>query len=165
MNPSLLTALKKRLLTDLADCTLENRASEAETGTALRPIQIFIGDLPPKKRNPGTGDRLQEFFPCIVLTAVTGYAADGEDEAGVALVCGVYSAEDGDAEGAEMDLALLLSRIRQSLYPCSTYPLEQRYRLCPDSRGQFFVWEKSESQPRPYMQAVLMTHWRMKGLE
>lgn len=163
MNPFLLPSLKERLLTDLATLQLECRHAEATE--ERQAVQVFIGDLPPKKRKPGTIDPLQEFFPCIVIVPVAGQEDSGEAAVTVALVCGVYNAEDGDAEGAEMDMALLLSRVRQSLTPCLKEALDKRYRLTPDSKGRLFPWEKSDMQARPYMQATMMTQWRMKGLE
>ena len=170
MNPYLLTAIKNRLEKDLADLHLVWRAPAPEPdpvplATTPRPVQVFIGDLPPKKRRSGTVEPLDESFPCIVIAAVSGHWDGGEDMATVALIGGIYAPEEGDAEGAEMDMAVLFSRIRQSLFPCRKHPLEERYRLTEDTRGRLFPWEKSDMQPRPYMQATLLTHWRMKGLE
>jgi len=162
MNPFLLTALKKRLQDDLADLMLETRDGKDED--KRRPVQVFIGDLPPKKRAPGQTDPLGEYFPCIILVPTSGSLEDGEDATVVAVIFAVFCPEDGDAEGAEMDFALLLSRIKQSLRPCVTKPLEKRFRLIEDAKG-YFPWEKSDMQPRPYIQATMMTHWRMKGLE
>lgn len=166
MNPLFLPTLKARLLADLADLRLDWRGpvpdGEAEPS---RPVQVFIGDMPPKKRRPGDAEKPGDRFPCIVLAPVSGQTDGGEDAATVALIYGVYCGEDGDAEGAEMDSALLLSRIRQSLFPCLKSPLDRRYRLAEDAKGRLFPWEKSDMQPRPYVQATVMTHWRMKGLE
>lgn len=167
MSPFFLPALKARLLADLADLRLDRRVPDV-TGDApepSRPVQVFIGDLPPKKRRPGCPDKSDEPFPCVVLIPTSGQTDDGEDAVTVALVCGVYCGDAGDAEGAETDLAVLLSRVRQSLAPCVRLPLDRRYRLTEDAKGRLFPWEKSDLQPRPYIQATVMTHWRMKGLE
>lgn len=184
MNPLFLLALKKHLEESLADLTLESRDST----DAPRQVQIFIGDLPPKKRRPGssekkdtnglapsqmqgasggkaTPEKLDDYFPCVVLVPASGQLDSGEDVVTVAVIYGVYCPEDGDAEGAEMDHGVLLSRIKQSLYPCLKSPLDARYRLTEDAKGRLFPWEKSDLQPRPYIQSTLMTHWRMKGLE
>ena len=60
----------------------------------------------------------------------------------------------------------LMKAVRaEDLAPCLKEPLEARYRLTPDEKGRLFPWEKSDMQPRPYLQATVMTHWRMKGLE
>ncbi|WP_300908886.1 hypothetical protein [uncultured Desulfovibrio sp.] len=176
MSPFFLPALKARLLADLADFRLEGRGSspcrqdggQPRSATGRHPdrsVQIFIGDVPPKKRRPGDAEALDDPFPCVVLIPLSGQADGGEDAVTVALVCGVYCGEEGDAEGAETTLALLLSRIRQSLAPCLKTPLERRYRLTEDAKGRLFPWEKSDMQPHPYIQATVMTHWRMKGLE
>ena len=164
-----LPALKARLLAGLADLRLDWRDSapadaDAEAAPA-RAVRIFIGDLPPKKRGSGDTEALDDRFPCVVLVPLSGQTDSGEDAVSVALICGVYCGEEGDAEGAETDMILLLSRIRQSLAPCLKEPLEARYRLTPDEKGRLCPWEKSDMQPRPYMQATLMTCWRMKGLE
>ncbi len=164
MSPLFLPALKARLLADLADLRLDWRGS-GECVEPCRPVRVFIGDLPPKKRHAGDTDKLDDRFPCVLLVPVSGHSNDGEDAVTVALICGVYCGEEGDAEGAEMNLALLLSRIRQSLTPCLKTPLERRYRLTGDAKGRLFPWEKSDMQPRPYIQATVMTEWRMKGLE
>lgn len=134
-------------------------------GEPSRPVQVFIGDLPPKKRRPGDVEKPGEPFPCVVLIPLSGQSDGGEDAVTVALVCGVYCGDAGDAEGAESDMALLLSRIRQSLTPCRRDALDHRYRLTEDAKGRLFPWEKSDMQPRPYIQATVMTCWRMKGLE
>lgn len=166
MNPFFLPALKARLLADLADLRLDWRGSVPEgEAEPSRPVQVFIGDLPPKKRRPGDAEKPGEPFPCVVLIPASGQTDDGEDAVTVALVCGVYCGDAGDAEGAETDMALLLSRIRQSLTPCRKEALDRRYRLTEDAKGRLFPWEKSDMQPRPYIQATVMTHWRMKGLE
>lgn len=166
MSPFFLPALKARLLADLADLRLDRRGPDVtgETPELSRSIQIFIGDLPPKKRAVGA-ESVDEPFPCVVLIPASGQTDSGEDAVTVALVCGVYCGDAGDAEGAETDMALLLSRIRQSLTPCRAQPLDRRYRLTEDAKGRLFPWEKSDLQPRPYMQATVMTHWRMPGLE
>lgn len=161
-----LPALKARLLTDLAELRLALRPSAVSgSGEEFRTVQIFIGDLPPKRRRSGDTEALDDRFPCVVLVPLSGQTESGEDAVTAALICGVYCGEEGDAEGAETDMALLLSRIRQSLAPCLKEPLEARYRLTPDEKGRLFSWEKTDMQPRPYMQATLMTQWRMKGLE
>ncbi len=174
MSPFFLPALKARLLADLADLRLDRRApvSFSAPAPAARaasvdgfPAQVFIGDLPPKKRRPCDAEKPGEPFPCVVLIPLSGQTDSGEDAMTVALICGVYCGEEGDAEGAETDMALLLSRIRQSLAPCLKAPLDGRYRLTPDEKGRLFPWEKTDTQPRPYLQATVMTHWRMKGLE
>ncbi len=162
MNPFFLKAVKTRLETDLADLMLENRNGDQ---SSLRHVKFFIGDLPPKQRRTTEVESPEDPFPCVVIVPASGHGDGGEDVVSVALIYGIYCPESGDAEAAEMDHALLLSRIRQSLFPCCKAPLEQRYRLTEDTKGRLFPWEKSDMQARPYIQATVMTHWRMKGLE
>lgn len=156
MNPFLLLALKTHLLTNLDERHFVGKGPD--NVDSLQSAQVFIGGLPPQ--NPQ-----RESYPHVLIIPRQGHACQGETVVTVALVCGIYNPEPGDAEGAEMDMALLLSRIRQSLFPCVKCPLDSRYRLTEDAKGRLFFWEKTDAQPRPYMQATLMTHWRMKGLE
>lgn len=178
MGADFLLALKARLLADLADLRLDWRgpAVEGEEEPA-RAVQIFIGDLPPKKRRPALADKkeasagkpppekIDDYFPCIVLVPTSGQEDQGEDVVSVGVIYGVYCAADGDAEGAEIDHWVLRSRIKQSLFPCRKQALDDRYKLVKDEKGRLFPWEKSDLQARPYIQATLMTCWRMKGLE
>ena len=55
-------------------------------------------------------------------------------------------------------------RKERVFHPCVNKPLERQFKLVEDAKG-YFPWEKSDMQPRPYIQATMMTHWRMKGLE
>lgn len=153
MQSAFLTVLKKHLEQALKPLLLVRQ------GDTVRPTRIFIGDLPVKQTE-------RDDIPCVLLMPVSGYQQSGEACISVGLICCVYNNEEGDREGAEMDIALLLSTVTQALMPCVTAPLEHRYRLVPDSRTGFLLpWEKSDTQPRPFMQATLLSHWRMKGLE
>ncbi len=156
MNGCLLVALKKRLHVDLSAMSLLGSGTE---GAVIRPVHVHIGNLPPAR----SGDPAPQ--PFVLLAPVSGYLREGESTARVACVCSVYNPEEGDAEGAEMDMAALLSELARSLAPCCKMPLEGRYRLTPDEKGRLFPWEKSDMQPRPYLQATVMTCWRMKGPE
>ncbi len=164
MNPFFLKTLQKHLIERLADFRLEWRG-EGDAPDGYGAVRIHVGDLPPKQRRPGMVGRLADSFPCVVLVPVSGESVSGEDAVSVALVCAVFCGEEGDAEAVETDCALLLSRLRQALQPCLKQPLDQRYRLTTDDKGRLFPWEKSDLQPRPYLQATLMTRWCMKGIE
>lgn len=164
MNPFFLKTLQEHLTAMLADFRLEWRG-EGDAPEGYGVINVYVGDLPPKKRRPGTQGALADSFPCVVLVPVSGESLNGEESVTVALVCGVFCGEGGDAEGAETDCALFLSRLRQALWPCFKKPLDNRYRMAPDEKGRQFPWEKSDLQPRPYIQAAMMTRWCMKGLE
>lgn len=153
MQPAFITVLQKHLEQALASLPL---VRQNET---VRPPRIFIGDLPVKQTE-------RDDIPCVLLMPVSGYQQGGEAGISVGLICCVYNNEEGDREGAEMDIALLLSAVTQALMPCVTAPLASRYRLVPDPRTGFLLpWEKSDTQPRPFMQATLLSIWRMKGLE
>ena len=160
MNPFFLPALKKHLEADLVSLGLVGRGA-GEAPDTLRPVQVFVGDLPAKT----LGEHPADPFPCVLLVPGGGFTQDGEAVVTVGAICAVYSPENGDAEAVENELSLLLSGVAKSQWPCRNQPLDRRYRLCADSAGRYFVWERAEGQPRPYAQATLVSHWRMKGLE
>lgn len=58
MSPFFLPALKARLLADLADLRLDWRGEASSPAPAASvdgfPVQVFIGDLPPKNAAPAT---------------------------------------------------------------------------------------------------------------
>ena len=139
----------------LADLHLLGQTAE---GDAVQPVQVFIGDLPP----PENGWKP---FPCIILVPVNGYHEEGGETAVIALICCVYNPEPGDAEGAEQDLAILMSGITRVLGACRETPLKRRFQLVPDHRGRLLAWEKAETKPRPFLQAVMLSQWTMKGWE
>ncbi len=157
MNPALPLALKKALETALADLALERQGGRGK-GDAQRPARVFIGDLPAKKEEVHD-------LPCVLVIPAQGWEEGGESCATVGLVCCVYNGEDGDREGAEMDMALLINAATRALMPFRQTPLERKFRLVPDAEGRYLRWDKTDTQPRPYAQASLISHWRMKGVE
>ncbi len=154
MNTAILPALKKHLEEGLCVRLL----GQSEGGDAVTPVRVFIGDLPPpeKGRKP---------FPCIILVPLGGHHEGGMETATIALICCVYNPETGDAEGAEQDLARLLSDVTRVLGPFRESYLMRRFSLVPDSRGRFLYWEKAETKPRPFIQATMLSCWQMKGWE
>ena len=141
MNTRILPALKACLTDGLADLHLLGQTAE---GDAVQPVQAFIGDLPP----PENG---RKPFPCVILVPVSGHHEEGGETAVIALICCVYNPEPGDAEGPEQDLAILMSGIVRV--------------LVPDHRGRLLAWEKAETNPKPFLQAAMLSHWTMKGWE
>lgn len=119
MNTRILPALKACLTDGLADLHLLGQTAE---GDAVQPVHVFIGDLPP----PENG---RKPFPCIILVPVSGHHEEGGETAVIALICCVYNPEPGDAEGAEQDLAILMSGIARVLGACRETPLERRFQL------------------------------------
>ena len=65
---------------------------------------------------------------------------------------------EGDAEGPEQDLAILMSGIVRVLGACREMPLERRFQLVPDHRGRLLAWEKAETNPKPFLQAAMLSH-------
>jgi hypothetical protein len=158
--------LKERMETALAPLKLAGPPLEENGEQAICPPQVFCGDLPPKRRERGARD-----VPCVLLVPLAGHHEDGGDGsteavAVIALVCVIYNPEEGDAEGAEADLAALLSAITGALLPCAHgEPLGRRFVLAPDAKGRFLNWEKGQDQPRPYLQATMTSQWRYRGWE
>ena len=155
MNTRILPALKACLTDGLADLHLLGQTAEDD---AVQPVQVFIGDLPP----PENG---RKPFPCVILVPVSGHHEEWGETAVIALICCVYNPEPGDAEGAEQDLAILMSGITRVLGACRETPLERRFQLVPDHRGRLLAWEKAETNPKPFLQAAMLSHWTMKGWE
>ena len=121
MNTRILPALKACLTDGLADLHLLGQTAE---GDAVQLVQVFIGDLPP----PENG---RKPFPCVILVPVNGYHEEGGETAVIALICCVYNPEPGDAEGAEQDLAILMSGITRVLGACRETPLDGASSSCP----------------------------------
>ena len=154
MNTSILPALKTCLTDGLADLHLLGQTAE---GDAIQPVQVFIGSLPqPEASKP---------FPCVILMPVSGHHGGGVENICITLICCVYNPETGDAEGAEQDLAALMSGITRVLSVYREHPLHSRSQLVPDSRGKLLRWKKAETNPKPFLQAAMLSHWTMKGWE
>lgn len=154
MNTAILLALKKHLEGNL-NVRLLGQSLESD---AVTPVSVFIGDLPPPEKGRKT-------FPCIILIPVGGHHDGGIEAATIALICCVYNPETGDAEGAEQDLARLMSDTGRVLCSCRETPLQGRFILTTDSQGRLLPWEKTEMKPRPFTQAVMLSCWQMKGWE
>lgn len=157
MNPAMPLALKKALETALANLPLDRQGGRGKRD-GEGPARVFIGDMPPKK-----GEVYD--LPCVLVIPAQGWEETGEACATVGLVCCVYNAEEGDREGAEMDVALLINAVTRALMPFRQTPLEKKFRLVPDAEGRYLRWNKNDMQPRPYVQASILSHWRMKGVE
>jgi len=160
MIPLLLEALKKRLAAGLGDLALVRQCKD---GDKAGPPHIWIGDLPPKRSKEDWSA-----LPGVILVPLSGHLGDEGGEAEVALICVVYNPEDGDGTGAEYDLGHLLSRITRLLLEAletKGCPLDDRFILLPDKSGKVLPWQKSEQQPKPFMQATMVSTWKYKGWE
>ena len=165
MSALLHTSLKKHLAGALASLKL---AGQSENGDVVVAPQVFIGDTPPKRRN--TPERLAREIPCVVIIPLTGHSkvdnASVETKSVIALACVVYSPEEGDMEGAEADLANLLSAVTGALLPCSQgEPLARRFVLETDEKGRILPWVKADEQSRPFLQATMTSQWTFKCWE
>jgi hypothetical protein len=165
MSALLQKRLKEHLVAALAPLKLAGAPlPEENVSDASCPPQVFVGDMPPKRK-----DKTRD-VPCVVLIPLTGHheVEEGHTEAVsvIALVCVVFNPEEGDAEGGEADLAALLSAITGTLLPCAQgVPLAKRFVLEADSKGKLLSWVKGEEQPRPFLQATMTSQWRYKGWE
>lgn len=162
MNFKLTLAIKEHLASALSGLSLVIQAANGEKKAG--PPCIWIGDLPPKRGK----DKPDREIPCVIIIPLAGHQEDGCGIEAVALVCIVFNPEDGDGEGGENDLSVLISTIQGALMPAlesAGEPLSRRFILEPDNRGRVLPWEKSGQQPRPFLQATITSQWRYKGWE
>ena len=160
--------LKERLQAALADLKLIGQSAE---GDVIASPQVFIGDIPAKRRN--TPERAVREVPCVVIIPLSGHIAVEDGAAtSVALIafsCCVYNPEkedDGDWTGVESDLANLVSAVQGALLPCAEgEPLNRRFVLIPDEKGKMLAWVRPEEQPGPFASATVTSRWAFKGWE
>lgn len=156
----LLEAMKHKLMSDLKNLSLVH---QSESGDKAGPPHVWIGDLPAKR-----GQKNYSGLPCVLLTPLSGHHDEEGAEATVAIICVVYNPEEGDGSGGENDLANLLSKVTGLLIDTldsKGCPLDGRFVLTPDSRGRVLPWQKSDQQPKPFIQATMTSTWRYKGWE
>lgn len=167
MIAALLPALKGALIAALADTSLtkhergQGRArGKEEALPAFGPPAVFIGDLPPRSAR-------ESAFPCVIITPLSGEGVGGELFEEVAFLAGVYNPEEGDAEGAEMELALLRSRITRFLREALDVPVEARFTCIRDEKNRFMRWQRTDplGQPRPFAQVAIVSRWSIPGWE
>ena len=163
MVSQLLPAIKKYLTERCAHLNLESPEPGADGKPVVRPPRVFIGDFPAKRE---AGKDARE-VPCILLTPVGGYVEGGEAYVDIAAILMVYNPEQGDGEGMEMDLAVLLNAVCGALRRCLELPLEQRFRLERDEKDRIYRWQRSgePNTPRPYVQLTILSRWMMPGWE
>lgn len=158
MNPLLAPLLKEHLSRELSSLTLVGQSGQED---AARPPQVFIGDLPAKRREKDARE-----IPCVVIVPLSGFQQEGACVTEVALICAVYNKEEGDGEGVEGDMALLLNALTRALVPCANgAPLGRRFNLVSDQKGRMLPWSKDDKQPQPFMQAIMTSTWNSKGWE
>ena len=159
----LLPVLKAFLEKECASLALSCPEKDAQGATTARAPLVFIGDFPPKR---GQGQERRE-FPCIVLAPVSGWATEGQEYAEIAAYLCVYNNEEGDAEGLEMEIALLQSAFSRVCALCVDQPLERRFILTPDEKGRLYRWQRNGEleTPRPYAQMVAVSRWACPGWE
>ncbi|GAB7080874.1 hypothetical protein [Megalodesulfovibrio paquesii] len=130
-------------------------------GTAVPgTVQVFIGDLPPRSGQDSV-------FPAVILTPIAGWGEGGEVFEDVAFLAGVYNNEDGDAQGAEAELALLRSRLTRFLREALDVPVASRFTCVRDEKGRYMRWQRQDplGQPRPFAQVAIISRWSLPGWE
>ena len=160
MIPLLLEAMKKKLSEGLSDLPLVHQGKD---GDKAAPPYVWVGDLPPKR-----SEKDWSALPCVLLVPLSGHHGDEGAETEIALICIVYNPEKGDGSGGENDLANLLSKVVGLLIDAldsKGHPLDDRFILRPDNRGRVLPWQKSDQQPKPFLQATIISTWRYKGWE
>lgn len=159
----LLPALKRYLTKECSRLRLVSPEKDKAGKGVVRPPRVYIGDFPAKRE----GGMDAREFPCILLTTHVGYAEGGMEMAEIAMLLGVYNPESGDAEGLEMDLALLQSAVSRALRKCLDVPLDQRFSLERDEKGRTYRWQRSgdPNTPRPFAQVTMISRWMAPGWE
>lgn len=168
MPSQFLTVLKRDLEGYLQDFSLTTYQRKVPTGRnktlpSVGSVAVYIGDLPPKK----SGDTVAE-QPFVVLTLLGGEGVYGEFFEEVAFLLGTYcEEEEGDAESAELELALLRSKVAGFVRQYLGLALDGRYTCLQEKDGRYIHWQKRGFLPqtRPFMQEVLLTRWGMPGWE
>ena len=160
MIADLLPALKKALQKALAETLLTKHGRGKDATPELAAPNVFVGDLPPRSKG-------ESAFPCVIITPVSGHGEGGELYEEVAILAGVYNAEEGDAEGAEMELALLRSRIIRFLREALDVPVEAKFTCVRDEKERFMRWQRTDplGQPRPFAQVAIISRWSIPGWE
>ncbi len=150
MSFNLLLEIKSALVDGLDDMRLCSAAG------LLVPPAVYISSLPPKRKDRVAGTPVQgEHFPFVVLRFTDGEDTEAEGSVlYVRLICGVYAPEE--FEDGEMDVFLLISRIRRLLLTKRTFgsfslefPLT--YQVGDD---------EERSQPHPFHLGAVATKWR-----
>jgi hypothetical protein len=168
MSSLLQLRLKEHLQAALAPLKLLGQSEHGDAQTAPR---VFIGDVPPKRRN--TPERIIHEVPCVVIVPLSGHIdTEPGGPAGVTLIalsCCIYNPDkedDGDLTGVESDLANLISAVQGALLPCAEGdPLAKRFILVPDEKGKILAWARPEEQPGPFASATVTSLWTYKVWE
>lgn len=133
------------------------RQTRPEPGQApTRPATVCVGSLPAKKEG-GEYDA-----PLVLIQVMSGHEEDGCSCAVVALRIVIWN-EDGEA--GENDLLNLLGLLRRAVLACKQNPLADKYVLEPDERGHLAPWVRLDEQPLHFLEAYVLTNWKMQGFE
>lgn len=133
------------------------RQTRPEPGQVpTRPARVCVGSLPAKKEG-GEYDA-----PLVLIQMMSGHDEDGCSCAVVALRLVVWN-EDGEA--GENDLLNLMGLLRRAVMACKQAPLADKYVLEPDERGHLAPWVRPDEQPLHFLEAYVLTNWKMQGFE
>lgn len=145
----LLLALRQALETPLAAMPLERRMEQPAS-----PPPVYIGQLPPRPR--------PEMNPFILLQPLAGRQDDDSfhrvDVAIRVCVC------NSGLEAAENDLFNLLELIRRELAPFRQQSMNGKYVLTGGDDG-LLPWTRPDDQAQPYLEAYVISTWKLWGYE
>ena len=153
------TALRAMLEPLLATLPLPTRQRQTrpEPGQATtRPATVCVGSLPAKKEGG------EYNAPLVLIQMMSGHDEEGCSCSVIALRIVVWN-EDGEA--GENDLLNLLGLLRRAVLACRQNPLDEKYVLEPDERGNFAAWVRPDEQPPHFLEAYVLTNWKMQGFE
>lgn len=145
----LLRTLRQELAKPLATLPLEQR----QDGGAAPP-PIHIGQLPPRTR--------PEMGPFVLLQPLSGVQSeDSFHMVDVAIRVCVFNS---GLEAAENDLFNLLELIRRELAPFRQQSMNGKYVLTT-SEGGLLPWTRPDDQAQPYLEAYIISTWKLWGYE
>ncbi len=146
MTEVFLTRAIRRFLAD----AFKLRQMENRAGERVVP-KIINGYMPPK-----TPERAARDYPLICVRAEGGTDDGDSCSCDVAIICGAY--DSGDTELYGHDIAVeMMTTIRIALRKLPMATLEDRYQLVG-----LIEWETDASQPFPYWQVNMLTHWNFQ---
>lgn len=163
MPSNFFTSIKRNLEIYFKDFNLSKYVRGPRTTPSTGEVKIYIGDLPPKKPDEKDGEH-----PFIVITSISGEGGGGEFKEDLAFLVGVFCDEqNGDAEGAEMELSLLRTKIAGFLKGNLNIAIDGCYTCVADSQGRYMHWKKNNpmGQPSPFAQLIILSQWTITGWE
>lgn len=146
--PFLMT-LRNELEKPLATLPLEQRQNGE-----VAPPQVYIGQLPPRSR--------PEMGAFVLLQPLSG--RQDEDSFHLVEVAIRVCVYNSGLEACENDLFNLLELIRRELAPFRQQSMAGKYVLTTGDGG-LLPWTRPDDQAQPYLEAYIISTWKLWGYE